>query len=462
MRLRSTTARALAATLSAGVLALPVLPGSPAQAANHALDGTWRMDGYGTVISVEGGRLQEYQTTAVSCVKGLTARRAGGGPGGEVRYATKGGDVARLRLVAGPDRARLHWDGSVGDRGLRRLAKLPARCATNTAPKDPPATFDAFWQTFEENYPFFAAKGVDWHAVRDRYRPRVRPDTTGPELFAIFSDMLRPLYDAHVSLADPVSRRRFSQLRPGTDPISEEVDAEAKAHTLRHELRGAPVREFAAGRITYADLPGGKGYLRVSGFGGYTGEGGDDGYAANRAELDKALDAVFTPESTARLRGLVLDLRINGGGSDALALGIAERLTDRPHFAYAKRARNHPDDPTRHTRPQRVTVRPAPGAASYTGPVAVLTGGSTFSAGETLTQALMNRPGRTIRVGEPTQGVFSDVLVRTLPNGWSLGLPNEEYLTRDGRTFDGPGIPPFPGMWAPFPEAFDRAVRELG
>ena len=31
---------------------------------------------------------------------------------------------------------------------------------------------------------------------------------------------------------------------------------------------------------------------------------------------------------------------------------------------------------------------------------------------------------------------------RTLPNGWQLGLPNELFLTEDGTSFDGPGIPP--------------------
>jgi C-terminal processing protease CtpA/Prc len=54
----------------------------------------------------------------------------------------------------------------------------------------------------------------------------------------------------------------------------------------------------------------------------------------------------------------------------------------------------------------------------------------------------MDRPGRTVRIGRSTQGVFSDTLERRLPNGWSVMLPNEEYRTRDGRTFDGTGIPP--------------------
>jgi C-terminal processing protease CtpA/Prc len=54
----------------------------------------------------------------------------------------------------------------------------------------------------------------------------------------------------------------------------------------------------------------------------------------------------------------------------------------------------------------------------------------------------MGRRPAVRRIGQPTQGVFSDVLGRRLPNGWTFGLPNEVFRTEDGRIFDGPGIPP--------------------
>jgi len=41
-----------------------------------------------------------------------------------------------------------------------------------------------------------------------------------------------------------------------------------------------------------------------------------------------------------------------------------------------------------------------------------------------------------------TQGVFSDVLNRSLPNGWRFRLPNEVYRSGDGTAFDGVGVPP--------------------
>jgi C-terminal processing protease CtpA/Prc len=86
-------------------------------------------------------------------------------------------------------------------------------------------------------------------------------------------------------------------------------------------------------------------------------------------------------------------------------------------------------------------VRPS-NRPGFRGPVVELTGPITISAGETTTQALMGRRPHVTRVGEHTQGVFSDVLVRRLPNGWIFGLPNEVFRTADGKTFDGPGIPP--------------------
>jgi hypothetical protein len=400
------------------------------------LNGTWQTDGYGTVLALKAGGLTEYQVTGIGCIKGASAGRTGPAAG-PARFTAQDGEVYTIRPAKDPDRAELRSAGSPGDRNLRRLPALPASC-TRQIPKDPRSTFDVFWQTFDENYPFFKAKGIDWDAARTRYRPQVHTRTTGKELFAVFRKMLAPLHDAHVSVR--AGRTGFyAGIRPGTELPTPDLDRRAVSLIRKHDLKGARLQQFAQGRIGYADLPGGQGYLRLSGFSGYTRSGT---YAAERRALDKALDTVLTPERTSKLRGLTIDLRINGGGSDLLGLRLASRLTDRPYTAYAKRVRNDPADPGGFTRPQRQTVRPASGRTRYTGPTAVLTSGSTFSAGETFTQALIERPGRTVRIGQPTQGVFSDVMDRELPNGWQVGLPNEEFLTRSGRTFDGPGIPP--------------------
>jgi C-terminal processing protease CtpA/Prc len=53
----------------------------------------------------------------------------------------------------------------------------------------------------------------------------------------------------------------------------------------------------------------------------------------------------------------------------------------------------------------------------------------------------LNRSPRVVRMGENTQGVFSDVLGRHLPNEWVFRLPNERFVT-GGKAYDGAGIPP--------------------
>jgi len=177
------------------------------------------------------------------------------------------------------------------------------------------------------------------------------------------------------------------------------------------------------------------GYLRILSFSGYAKEGG---YAAGLAALEAALDEIF---SDSALQGLVIDVRINGGGADPYGLAIASRLATVEYLAYTKEARADPVDRNKWTPGDPSRVRPS-SRPGFRGPVVELIGPLTISAGETFTQALMGRTPHVTRIGENTQGVFSDVLGRQLPNGWRFGLPNEVFRSPEGITFDGMGIPP--------------------
>ncbi|MFJ7911681.1 S41 family peptidase [Kitasatospora sp. NPDC096204] len=401
----------------------------------NPLEGVWRTEGYGLLIAVSGTRLTTYDVTAHSCVPGwITGTQAAApGPDGTIRYSVD--NLALTLTPKGRDRAVEHEEGGVGSKSLNRVDALPPLCAKPAA-NDPLAVFDRFWENFEENYPFFAAKGIDWHAVRDEKRRTITPTTTVDQLQDVFVDMLRPLGDAHTGLArvvDGQPKDVYSGQRPGTTVQTDELTARARQASAA-QLTGQE-QLFAGGRLGVGRLPDGIGYLRVSSFNDYT----DGDFQSQVDELDRALDAL--PAGPARPAGLVVDVRLNGGGSDALALHIAARLTDRPYVAYRKVARNDPADATKFTRPEPITVRPSAGG-HFTGPVAVLTSSISTSAAETFTQAMMGRSPHVLRVGENTQGVFSDILIKTLSPDFLVVLPNEKYLTRDGGTFDGPGIPP--------------------
>ncbi len=396
----------------------------------------WRSDGYGRIYSLSGGQLQTYETTEISCLPSRTLDQIGPpSSDGVTQFGRK--DIPSQTMRKGPNgQATLHSIGTVADVDLVPLRELPPECSRPVS-DDPRTNFDIFWATFAENYNAFRRRNVDWAAVRDQYRPMVGNDTDPRELFDILSAMIKPLGDTHTSIEGPRDQE-FSGLRPGTPELSNRAVRTAVDDHLR-ALGATQFQSFARERIVYADLPDGRGYLRISAFEGYRED--DSSYAASSAELARALDAVFTQQRVAALRNLIIDVRLNSGGDDALVLQVAARLTDSPYVAFTKQPRNDPRDRRRYGRPQTVTVTPAE-APRYTGPASLLISDLTISAGETFVLAMMGRTPAPARIGTTTQGVFADTLSRKLPNGWTFTLGNEKYVGPDGRGYEGVGIPP--------------------
>ncbi|WP_073000398.1 S41 family peptidase [Epilithonimonas mollis] len=46
------------------------------------------------------------------------------------------------------------------------------------------------------------------------------------------------------------------------------------------------------------------------------------------------------------------------------------------------------------------------------------------------------------RIGSSTEGIFSDILEKKLPNGWILNLSNEVYQDINGICYESVGISP--------------------
>ena len=425
----------------------------PAPVAAQSLDGQWASAGYGLIFDLHGQVLRRFEVTAISCLADPDSLVRTSDPTPDVEAAFGApGRPARLLVLAGADgdHKRLHPIGTASDILIHRVRSRPDRC-DQPAPNTPLDNFDIFARTWDEQYILFDQKKVDWSGAVRRARAKITSATPPAELFDILKGLIEPFHDAHTSVSAPDLKLRFSGLRAGTDAsipggLERLVRAgpETFLMTIQPELYGpgeklyleSPLKDWCNGRVRFGMLKGAIGYLRILSFSSYLKDGS---YQAERVALDAALDTVFT--NADRMKGLVIDVRINFGGSDPLGLAIAERLATTEYLAYSKEARADPVDRTKWTPGQPSRVRPS-SRPGFRGPVVELTGPLTISAGETFTQALMGRRPRVIRVGEATQGVFSDVLGRRLPNGWRFGLPNEVFRTGDGRTFDGEGIPP--------------------
>jgi hypothetical protein len=423
------------------VRSLMLLAGAPvavAAAQATSIEGVWRSQGYGYVFEIEGQSLKAFEVTATTCVLSVTAERdATVVPGREATFRTRGGAVFFVRDGGASDHRRLHNEDSASDVRIDRLPQLPSLCDHPTE-NTPAGNFEVFSRTWAEHYISFDLKKTDWGRVVEASRPKITPGTTPAELFDVFEGMIAPFGDAHAFLEAPELKRQFRTRRPGTDRVIRGDRSKGMpallAVTERAYLR-TPLRKWCNDQIQYGHVDDTTGYLRILSFSNYAEEGG---FAGGLSALEASLDAIFSDPA---LRRLVIDVRLNFGGADPYGLAIASRLATREYLAYTKEARADPVDRSRWTPgdPSRVAPSSGPG---FRGPIVELIGPLTISAGETFSQALMGRTPHVTRIGENTQGVFSDVLGRRLPNGWRFGLPNEVFRTPDGATFDGMGIPP--------------------
>jgi Peptidase family S41 len=435
-------------------LLLPSFAGTQTQPATQSLDGLWISDGYGDFLEFQGDSLKGYEITTLSCIASDTAtRKAPPGPANEIDFA-EGDDTFRILPGTSADTRWLHEDGSVSNVLLRRTGSQPEPCRHPLA--DTPLTnYQVFWETFSEQYPFFALRRMDWLAVDKQFRPQVTPGTKPEELFRILSAMIDPLHDAHTFIEAKSIEKRFHGFRPSADPMQKKNAARITEIIEKKYVSGG-LRDFCNKKLQFGMMQSSQdaklsnserhgradaiGYLRIHSFSGYS---KDREFVKQLDALESALDDIF--RDSAKLTGLVIDVRINGGGSDVFGVSIASRLATQEYLAYSKVIRNDIHDPDHRTTPQPIIVQLSrrPG---FHGPVVLLTSADSVSAAETFTMALLDRQPQVIRVGANTQGVFSDVLGRRLPNGWSFGLPNEIYLTKDGKAFDATGVPPDIGV----------------
>jgi hypothetical protein len=405
----------------------------PAAVRADGLDGFWRSDGYGLVFEISGNKLRGYQVTKISALPSSSAHRLNETPAGVEAVFELDEAPLKISVTPGPT-ADSRYFGGQGAASRMVLRKLPARpdVLDKKPANTPQGNFDVFWQTFAEQYPFFALHGMDWNAMRSKYRDKITDTTKPDELFTVFREMIKPLHDAHIFLQARDIKKSYHGTRPNAHPLE---NPGRVTEIIKSRLHGQ-MQVGCNGKIKFGMLTDRVGYVRITGFAGYTTRRDfDDWVKALDATLDQALAGAD------RWQGLVVDVRVNGGGSDVLGVEAASRLAIKDYLAFAKRARSDPEDPAQFTPPQETRVRVGR-EPRFGGKVVLLTGPDSVSAAETFTMALMGRTPAVTRVGENTQGVFSDVLGRTLPNGWRFGLPNEIFLTETGKTFDRIGIPP--------------------
>jgi carboxyl-terminal processing protease len=165
-------------------------------------------------------------------------------------------------------------------------------------------------------------------------------------------------------------------------------------------------------------LKPGYGYVRISNFTGTTTQ-----------EFEKALEKLEASEKP--MKGLVLDLRNNGGGLLNQAISISDEFLDKGAIVSMKGREK------KNTKVFNAT----PSSVQRTYPIVVLINGGTASASEIVAGALQDHK-RALVLGTTTFGKGSVQTVENLRDGSGLKLTIARYYTPNGRSIQAKGIEP--------------------
>ena len=383
------------------------------------------------------------------------------------------------------------------------LAWSAAALAAPAFGKEPPRDitaeqdFDELWETLRDRYAFFGEKATDWERVRAIYRPRLADvgdddDKWNRLLLAVTNE----LYDGHTHFSDPVPglpRWPLSDLyvedssagvevkaiRP--DSAAEDVgvkvgdvilgidgltfaqavalrmpralrrpDPEARKYAINAAAGGnrdrerklrvrtgdGQVRDLLLPFKPFADRPAiihrrldnGFGYIAITTF-------GDN-------DAPKLFDAALAELKDAP--GLILDVRVNGGGDTAVARPIMGRfIKERRPYALMRRRSGQgvalTDPWTEYVDPQ--------GPFTYERPVVVLQSHWSGSMAEGFPMG-MKDIGRAVTVGTETMGLGAAVFpLRLDRTGITINYRAEPVYDSHGtpRSKLKPDVPTAPG-----------------
>lgn len=370
-----------------------------------------------------------------------------------------------------------------------KLAQFPIACEKNLqrVKSDPGYTFDAkkdleiFWQTLNELYINFDLREVNWDEVYAQSLESIDEIKDEDELFEFLGTLISPLGDGHAALLQAPLKQDFygsinnavrndhirffgvsnkvstyqklvneyiQALQAKGDFSGELTDSQREAADeyyfanynqimdiiFGYADENVDVEVRAAGEVAWFKTGDNIGYLIIGSMAGFN---GDSPLIANVASDIAIAEAAINDalRDLADTEGMIIDIRVNEGGSDQVALNFVRHFIDKPQHVYSKYAGKGNS-----TTPVQDVVLDPQSHNIYLKPTAVLVSGDTASAAELFTIAMASLP-HVIVIGEPTAGEFSDILVKRLTSDIAFGISNETYLDVEGNNYERVGIP---------------------
>ncbi len=282
---------------------------------------------------------------------------------------------------------------------------------------NPIEVYDYFIADIKRNYGLFEYKGIKIDTFGNFSRPKVTLSTSDNQLFEIMARQLETLKDGHNSLQSPSFYAAYDYSR--TAPKNNSIN-------LGNYVNFGPPQ----GAIEYRNMKTASlGYIQI------------DNFTEKKSEYE-VIDKIL--EEFSDKKGIIIDVRGNGGGQTDYAEIIASRFADKA-YTYGKIKTKIGPNPNDFTDWVETKIAPM-GKKQFTKPVAILTNRSSFSATEVFLMIMDNFPHVSI-VGDTTRGGVGGPISRELPNGWGYRVSSKIWARPDGTSPEGKGVYPDYPIW---------------
>jgi hypothetical protein len=307
----------------------------------------------------------------------------------------------------------------------KRAVKLPQPITPEIAAQ----AFDKLWQRFDEKYAMFTLRPeVDWSKLREEYRPKALASKSNYEFAQVCAAMLKNLRDLHIGIT----------VSGANVPVFNRPRASNANPSAYQNILGDLNED---GRVAWAVTTDHIGFIAIFGW-------------DNQNVSMKCREALEQMRNT---RGLIVDVRVNGGGSEPTAEQFANRFIDN-EFVYAySRYRN---GPLHSNLTEKIERKITPGGVwRYDRPVVLLIGQKCMSSDESFIGMMTGDP-KVTTMGDHTCGSSGNPEKLRLPMDITVSVPRWIDYRPDGIPLDERGFEPqIP--FKPGPGAFEGDRDDL-
>jgi C-terminal processing protease CtpA/Prc len=304
---------------------------------------------------------------------------------------------------------------------LLLLLPFLSNCGGSSSPQAPASSsygdqFDYLWQTFDQNYSYFAYKNIDWNALNTTYRPQAIQATSQQQFMQIIGQMLSNLHDMHVYLTDS------DGVQTATFTPTNFINFDS---TVWNEYMQSQGTQLQQSNYSTTGWLGGVAYISINYW--------DTSSSPETADLDQALEQFKNSPA------LIVDVRMNPGGDSTTAGNFAGRFADQTRTAGFVQFRNgpaHTDFGPLQTR--QVVPR---GPWQFHAPVLLLIGRGCVSSNEDFITQMRELPNVTV-AGDTSAGHSGDPASYNLSNGWQFTVSTWIDYTSEMQVIEDKGINP--------------------